>query len=427
MPLRKLYIGTLGCKLNQFDSAQWAGQLAHYFLRVNTPEDADLMILNTCTVTHRADADGRKRVRRLRRAAPQAFLAVTGCGVRLKDSPIHQMVEVDAVFDGPQEARRLLELFDLPPGPGRWDCAPPIFSPSRTRGLLKIQEGCDLRCSYCIIPQVRGPSRSIPLEKLVMDFQSLLSRGFCEVVLTGVNTGTWGKDLHPRSQLSSLLRALCEVPGNWSLRLNSLEPLTVTPSVLEIIQSDPRIASHIQIPLQSGSDTILRAMNRPYSAKLYRQVLDRAYSAIQDVALGADVLVGFPGEGDKEFAETVNLIQQCPLTYLHIFSFSARPGTPAACFPPVPSEVIKKRSRVLRDLGDEKTQAFVQSFIGKEVGAVLLGQPSPDSSLVLTHPFFEMNLSISPAKSISGALRVKIQHVHEREAFGDVVGPLVSP
>ena len=251
---------------------------------------------------------------------------------------------------------------------------------TRSRAFLRVQDGCRLSCSYCIIPTVRGPSRSVPADDLVSAVRGLRRRGFHEIVLTGVNTGDWGRDLEPRQTLDQLLGRLLDVIGDGRLRLNSLEPLTVTPAIIERLSTDPRIAPHLQIPLQSGSNAVLGRMRRNYRAKAYFELLDRLNDWVPNIGLGADVIVGFPGETNAEFDETAKRIAASPLSYLHVFSWSPRPGTPAAELRQrVPERVIRERNRILREIAASSSLRFRSRQLGSRQRALVL-EPKADGA-----------------------------------------------
>lgn len=360
---------TLGCKLNQADSAAMAGRLGGASLAVPMV-DADIVILNTCTVTHRADREARRLVRSVRRANPGAFLAVMGCASRRDAEAFRAMSEVDAVLDSAEALERFLESHapQVEPGSlGRASC----FG-DRTRALLKVQEGCDFPCAYCIVPSVRGPSRSVAPERVVEDFAALLEAGYNEVVLTGINTGEYGKDLGRGGGLPSLLDLLFRVPGRYRIRLNSVEPRAVTPALIGLLKGEPRLCRHLQIPLQSGSDRVLADMRRNYRAGFYRDLVFNLAKEVPGIGLGADVLVGFPTETPEDFEATLALLDGSPLAFVHAFSYSSRPGTPAGILPTLPPGIVSERARRVRTLGQEKKEAFLRSSIGAEMEALTL-------------------------------------------------------
>ena len=453
---------TLGCKLNQFDTAAIEAELA---CRGYGPQPdvstASVVVVNTCTVTGKADAEARKLIRSVRRRNHVCRLLVTGCYAELDPETIRAIPGVDLVF-GNRDKPRLAGLLDeagirhgearaadpgarspargLPastlddpfvaripdreePAPddrGDRGCDAPLSLPGalhfgdRSRAFLRVQEGCNLRCSYCVIPRVRGDSRSVPSEQVERALLSLLRCGYREIVLTGVNTGGYGKDLVPRTNLASLLRRLLAVLGPNRIRLNSLEPLTVTDEIIALMSDDPRLAPHLQVPLQSGSETILRRMRRNYRLSHYLERLERLRSSVPGVALGADVIVGFPGETGERFEETFRFIQGSPLNYLHVFAWSPRPGTPASDLSGrVHGAVIRERSARLRTLASALGYRFRSRFVGRRADAVVLGDRRTDGSIrALTGNFIEVALNAEEQQVRRGELvQVRIRGV----------------
>jgi threonylcarbamoyladenosine tRNA methylthiotransferase MtaB len=402
-------IVTLGCKLNQADSGALEARLRGLGLRrLSESGEADIVVLNTCTVTAGADREARQIARRLRRSNPHATLIATGCYAEREPATLSGLPGVDHVVGMRDQVSRVLSLaaraLGLPMPPPRdalgpfgttGACDPPFEEAGRTRAYLKIQDGCDLRCSYCIIPAVRGDSRSVPPEQVLREIERLAGAGYREIVFTGVNTGDYGKDLDPPIRLHHLLDKALGVPGLGRLRLNSLEPKTVTTEVRAcFVGSGGRLARHLQIPLQSGSDAVLARMRRPYRTADYARVVLGLRHAVPEIGLGADVIVGFPGETDAEFEATRQFIEASPLNYLHVFSYSARPGTPAAGLPdPVPPAVIKERSARLRALGLALSLRFRRGFVGRDLPVLALREVRPDGRLrALSDNFIDMGI-----------------------------------
>jgi threonylcarbamoyladenosine tRNA methylthiotransferase MtaB len=369
---------TLGCKLNQFDSAAIEGELLRRGFRpAGEVSHADVVVVNTCTVTHKADAEARKLIRSVRRRNPDCKLVVTGCYVESDAEAIRAIPGVDMLFGNPEKQRLGAILDELGLAGERCSPGAPVAElhfGSKSRALLKIQEGCRLVCSYCIVPQVRGRSRSEPPDEVLERASRLWRRGYREIVLTGINTGDYGLDLDPRIDIAELLRRLLEVCGPNRLRLNSLEPLAISDGVIELMAADPRLAPHLQVPLQSGSEEILRLMRRNYRLEQYLDKLNRLRSRIPHIGLGADVIVGFPGETDDHFRQTYDFIAASPLNYLHVFAWSPRRGTDAARLPGrVEGPVMRERSAKLRRLAEQLSLGFRKEFEGKLLDAVVLG------------------------------------------------------
>lgn len=427
------HVTTLGCKLNQLDSAELAGSLRHAATLVRDPGAAELVVINTCTVTESADSDARKLLRRRRRESPDALIVATGCYAERDPEGLRALPEVDLVLtrsDRPHASGMILERLRAR-FPGRLSdgCADRLAGETlpdfgdRSRAFLRVQEGCDLVCSYCVIPRVRGVSRSVPPDHLVRRLADLSAVGFREVVLTGVNTGDYGRDLSPSGDLPGLLHLLLADEHGPRIRLNSVEPRRVTARLVDLMASNGRIARHLQIPLQSGSDEVLRAMRRNYRTTDYARTLERTRSRVPDAALGADVIVGFPGETDRAFEETLRFIRSSPLNYLHVFSYSPRGGTPAAALPEqVPATVIRERSRVLRSLGEEMARAFKVSQTGRALEALVLrGRRRDGRARALTSNFIEVAIDGEPEENRFA--RVRITGLDDT---GDAIGTLAG-
>ncbi len=383
---------TLGCKLNQADTAVAEGLLrAHGWEPVANPAEADLVILNTCTVTSRADAEARRLARKFRRENPAARIVALGCYAERDAEALARLGVFDAIVGHRDRESRLAEALLGHPPRVPWDALPAFAD--RTRAWLKVQEGCDLACTYCAVRLVRGPSRSVPIPQVLRRLEELAARGVREVGLTGINTGDWGRDLDPPLELADLLEAIVSRDLPLRVRLNSLEPRTVTPRVLELMAAAPdRLAPHLQVPLQSGSDRVLARMGRNYRTALYREVIERAAATVPDVCLGADVITGFPGETDGDHEETLRFLEGLPLAYLHVFSFSPRPGTRAAGFTErVRPDVIRERTTRLRALAAAMRRRFRERMIGRTLEVLSLHAHAEDGSTrALTGNYIEV-------------------------------------
>lgn len=431
---------TLGCKLNRFDSAAIEGELVRRGFRPEEElENAAVVVINTCTVTHRADSEARKLIRSIRRRNPRCRLLVTGCYAELAAETLGAIEGVDRVFGNRDKSRLAAILDELgldarergEAGGRRGDARHPaprglpagLHFGDRARAFLKVQEGCRLACSYCIVPRVRGASRSVPPEEVERAALELFRSGYREIVLTGVNTGDWGIDLSPPSDLPALLRRLLGACGPNRIRLNSLEPLAVTDAVIDLMAADPRLAPHLQVPLQSASEAILRLMRRNYRLEAYRTRLERLRAAVPHAGLGADVIVGFPGENEERFRETLDFIAGSPLNYLHVFAWSPRPGTPAAELPGrVPPARIRERSALLRDLGETLAYRFHKSFEGETLDAVVLGPDRNGRSRALTGNYIETRLR-GPAPVPREIIGVKLLSVTPGETLARPAPP----
>jgi threonylcarbamoyladenosine tRNA methylthiotransferase MtaB len=385
--VQRFHVHNFGCRASQADGAALEAALADRGLRaVPSAAEAELVVLNSCTVTAFADDDVRKEVRRVHRENPDARILVTGCyaqrapeelavlpGVAWVVGNSHKIqipdivgASLEAPYHGEIRVGDIFAQTDFLSAPVE------DASGDRTRPNLKIQDGCNNRCSFCIIPFVRGRSRSAPLATVLAQVRNLAER-YREVVLSGINLGRWGRESGGSMRLADLIRTLLAETAIERLRLSSVEPMDWPDDLLALVASSARIAKHIHAPLQSGSDSVLRRMHRKYRPRHYEDRIRKARAWMPDAAIGADVMVGFPGETEQEFEESRQFIENLPFTYLHVFTYSERPGTPAAeRADQVPMEVRKDRNRILRELGARKNLEFRRTMLGRTVSAVTL-------------------------------------------------------
>jgi len=513
------YVENFGCRATQSDGAALDRQFAARGLdRAESPNDAQIVVLNTCTVTAAADQDARAAIRRIHRDNPGCRIVITGCYAQRAPEEIAVLPGVAAVI-GNSHKHQLADLAlepsaanqDLVSGeafspadkvrveratseaedavaastagkadnipaltgcfshklsvPGLADdrsagfvplqslaqgstindgilwtdhprpttihvsdifahtelLAAPVFDASneRTRPNLKVQDGCDNRCSFCVIPYVRGHSRSLRLTSVITEVQRLVEAGYREIVISGINLGRWGRDLTlvsrrlsvlddglvrnksrvsdrpvPRAEsLEDLIQAILDQTNVEKLRISSVEPMDWTDELIRLIAGSPRIAKHAHVPMQSGSDRVLRAMHRKYRPWHYREKIAKIRAAMPTAAIGADVMVGFPGETDADFEVTRRFIEELPFTYLHVFTYSARPGTPAASLPnQIPVRLARERNRILRQLASEKKLAFMKSFVGKTIQAITLNVFSGEYTEALTDNYLKLRI-----------------------------------
>jgi threonylcarbamoyladenosine tRNA methylthiotransferase MtaB len=394
MSSRSFFVANFGCRASQSEGAAVERKLLDgAAIPADSVFAADVVVVNTCTVTEEADREARQLIRRIAARNPKARVVVTGCYAQRAPEELAVLPGVSHVVGNSHKSilgQLTLKVLDTdfpvePVGRAEIFCSD-IFlenelrpeshlgSGGRTRAIVKVQDGCNANCSFCIIPSVRGRSRSLAPDSVVDQVASLVSRGYKEVVLSGIHLGTYGRDLTPKTSLQSLIQDILEgVPRLQRLRLSSIEPLEVTAEIIELVAANPRMAPHFHIPLQSGSSRVLRVMRRPYQPEYYSGLLNRIRSRIPDVSIGADVMVGFPGETDEEFSQTFRLIEESPLTYLHVFPYSARPGTPAAAMEgKVPSRVASFRAKALRQLIARKHAAFLESMEGRVLNVLIL-------------------------------------------------------
>jgi len=381
MPMFK--INTLGCKVNQSESEAIARQLESCdCLPAGHNDTTEITIINTCTVTQKASMQSRQAVRQAIRANPNSRIVVTGCYAQTEPEALEKISGVHYII-GNADKHRISKILaaesNLVDGhtimiDNHTRLSDPLkpsltaVSGSRTRPFLKIQDGCDAYCTYCIVPQARGPSRSLPVANVLEGIKALSAAGYHETVLTGIHLGRYGCDLIPATSLCELLDRIDRSKRVQRVRLSSIEPLELTDDLIQRVADSPRFCRHFHIPLQSGDDPILKKMKRPYTADIFRQRIAKIRNQIPDAAIGVDTLIGFPGETDAAFRNTYDLINELPVTYLHVFPFSARPGTPAASYPDkVASDVIKERCEKMRCLGQAKRLHFYRNFIGREV------------------------------------------------------------
>jgi len=370
-------VATLGCKVNQFESEALTDSLLRKgYQLVPLEEGADLSVINTCTVTHRADFQSRQIVRRVHRANPGAFIIATGCYAQVDPQAFLKMEEVQYLV-GNGEKRKIPDLLpwmekgDFPKvqvtdiREERFFVEVPIHTfHHHTRAFLKIQDGCDACCSYCIVPHARGRSRSLPPERVLENLRGLKMKGFQEVVLTGIHLGAYGLDLVPSFPFVKLLERLEKEETPQRIRLSSMEPADFSEDLLSFLTRSTKICPHLHIPIQSGDDEILQKMNRDYRRSFLTDLLEGLQQNIPMLSIGADVIAGFPGETDEQFNHTYEWIDSLPLSYLHVFPFSRRKGTPAYHFTDrVDERKIRRRAEAMRELGMKKRHAFYRRFL----------------------------------------------------------------
>jgi threonylcarbamoyladenosine tRNA methylthiotransferase MtaB len=382
------HVHNFGCRASQADGAALeSALLAQGLTSAANASDAQLVVLNTCTVTASADEDVRKAIHRVHRENPRARILVTGCYAQRAPEELAKLPGVDwvvgnshkvqipeilsgavaqcAAYHGQIHVGDIFAQHDFLSAPVE-DAAG-----DRTRPILKIQDGCNNRCSFCIIPFVRGRSRSAPADRVVEQVRNLAER-YREVVLSGINLGRWGREPGSTMRLADLIRRLLDETPIQRLRLSSIEPMDWSDDLLQLVASSPRIAKHVHAPLQSGSDRVLRRMHRKYRPMHYEDRIWKARAGMPDAAIGADVMTGFPGETDAEFEDSRAFIASLPFTYLHVFTYSERPGTPAASADQVPMEMRRERNRILRELAAKKNLEFRRRMVGRTLSVVTL-------------------------------------------------------
>lgn len=431
---QKVALHTLGCKLNFSETSTIGNQfLQKGFSVVDFNDTADVYVFNTCTVTENAERECRQLVRKALRTNPEAFVIVTGCYAQLRPEEISDIDGVDAVLGSNEK----FEIFSLLQNFNKKELSCIHVSPkeelnyfglasstdadSRTRAYFKIQDGCDYKCTFCTIPLARGKSRSMQPDLVISEFKKLIEHGYKEVILTGVNVGDYGKSFE--TSFYEILKSLINVDGDFRLRISSIEPNLLTDEIINLAANSEKICKHFHIPLQSGSNTILKSMQRRYNVEDYRNVIEKVKSAIPDCGIGVDVIVGYPGETEKEFMETYNFLLDLPISYLHVFTYSERPDTKAIDLNgKVDIAERKRRNKMLRILGDKKKNAFYTSMINHEL-EVLFESNNEDGTIKgfssnyirvqsEYHPELENTIcTFEGLESAGGILRGKIKEI----------------
>jgi threonylcarbamoyladenosine tRNA methylthiotransferase MtaB len=400
----RLATATVGCKLNFAETSAMAAQFAgNGYEIVDFHDEADVVLIHTCTVTSHADSDCRKLIRQAVRRSPNAVIIVAGCYSELNPGAIASIEGVDIVLGNEEKfnvldylqryrARDVAEVHCHSLGEAAFRPAA-TFSHigGRTRAFLKIQDGCDYKCAYCTIPAARGASRSMDLNEAVESARRLVGSGYREIVLSGVNVGEYGRDTG--SSLFDLLDRLTALDGGFRIRISSIEPNLLEDRIIKLMARTTKLCRHIHMPMQSGSAEVLRAMRRRYTKEIYADRVSAVRTEIPDCGIGADVIVGFPGETDEMFQETAAFIQSLPLTYLHVFSYSDRPNAETATWKnKVPPSVIAHRSRVLHLISQEKKNAFAAAQAEKTAAVLFEGRVRNGKRVGLTSNYLEVEV-----------------------------------
>jgi len=434
---------TLGCKLNQYETRVLEEIFREEgFEIIPFGEEADVSVVNTCTVTERTDRQCRQALRRARRCSPNATVVALGCYAQVAARRLSEMPEVDLIVGTGQKSDVVGWIQERSQDTsGRAEEVPRVYvSPreklirfeeqdlrafgDRTRAIVKVQEGCDHFCAYCVVPIARGPSRSRTFTSALEEVRRLAQGGYREIVLSGVRLGAYGEDLSEPLTLLDLVDAVNRIEELGRFRLSSIEPWEVPEQLIRFLASAGKFCRHLHLPLQSGDDDILRAMGRPYRASDYREQARKIVEEIPGIGLGADVIVGFPGESEDAFRRTYRLIESLPVTYLHVFPFSARPGTSAARMSGgIPPEVKRRRGQVLRDLGHRKAGAFRASLLGRRAQVVFEGRrdASTGTLIGLTDTYLRV-LCDGPDRWMGHLVEVEMERMDESgRLFGKAV------
>jgi threonylcarbamoyladenosine tRNA methylthiotransferase MtaB len=434
--MSKFKITTLGCKVNQAESEAIAQDLlSSEWLTARDLQEADICIVNTCAVTQKAAMQSRQAVRRAIRANPNAQIVVTGCYAQTAPQEIKAIDGVNYIVGHGEKhtiGRMIRTAGDGVPGHGISICsdirkkrpfaAMPIANTVlRTRPFLKIQDGCDAFCTYCIVPHARGRSRSMSLENVLDNIGKLAKAGYREVVLTGIHLGAYGHDLSPETNLSTAMERIRELKPIDRVRLSSIEPFDFTGKILDQAVKSDIFCRHFHIPLQSGDAEILKNMGRPYSPRFFSDLLNKIHRLMPDAAIGADVLIGFPGESESAFENTYKLVEKLPISYLHVFPFSARPGTKAANLPnKVDGGIIKDRCERMRILGNEKRMKFYREFIGQVLPILIETKREASTNFLKGISSNYLPVLIDAGDKLKNKIvDVKIQKLEGIKLFGD--------
>ena len=435
--MAKIAFYTLGCKVNQADTAS----MENLFLRsghqlVSFDGEADVYIINTCVVTNTGQRKSRQTIHRAIRKNPNALIVVTGCYPQTAAEEVKAIAGVDMII-GNQDRAQIVQLVEERLAHRQTDTLDAVHKltastafeemaagdiTDKTRAFLKIQEGCNQFCTYCIIPYARGPLRSRSLESIRTETQRLISAGFKEIVLIGIHLGCYGKENPDGPTLYNAVKTVLDVPGVQRLRLGSLESVEVEPRLLTLMQEDARFCRHLHLPLQSGCDKTLQAMHRPYTTAKFKTLLADIKNRVPDIAITTDVIVGFPGETEADFETTCKFAESCGFSKMHIFPFSARKGTPAEKFAGAVTETVKKeRADILGKIDETMHKAFLQDMVG-QTAEVLFEQPAGEDYFEGLTGNYQRVFVKSGGRNFSGEiLRVKITAFDGEKLLGEII------
>jgi threonylcarbamoyladenosine tRNA methylthiotransferase MtaB len=423
--MKTVAIATLGCKTNQFESAAMIEQFGNAgYSMVDFTEPADIYVINSCTVTARTDAETRRLIRRARRLNPEARIVATGCYAQVSPDELTRMPEVDVVL-GNMEKLDCSLLADAAENRVGDVAAETKISPLRltsfaehTRAFLQVQNGCNTFCSYCIVPFARGRSRSVAPEEVLDGIRRLVDNGFREIVLTGIHLGAYGLDLSPANSLEGLIRRILHETDLQRLRIGSVDPNEFSEDLISLCAASPAVCHHFHIPLQSGCDSVLQRMGRPYNSTFFSELLKKLVNTIPGAFIGSDIIAGFPGETDREFETTCALIEALPFADLHVFPYSKRPKTKAAVMPGHLQPItINQRAARLRAIAADKKKQFMERSVGREL--MVLGQQYDESAGIvrgLSREYIQAEFS-GTLKDLNLECRMKVISLHKGRAL----------
>lgn len=430
---QKVALHTLGCKLNFSETSTIGKQFKeHGFSIVSLDDNPDVFVINTCTVTENAERECRQIVRRVLRQNPHAYVVVTGCYAQLRPESISKIDGVDLVLGSNEkfnmfsymeslQKNELACIFVSPTDElNQFGLASSSDADSRTRAYFKIQDGCDYKCSFCTIPQARGLSRSLESQQVVSQFKDILTQGYKEIILTGVNVGDYGKYLD--KNLFSLLNELIAVDGDFRLRVSSIEPNLLSDEIINLTKENPKLTNHFHIPLQSGSEKILKLMQRRYTKEFYADLIYKVKQVIPDAGIGVDVIVGFPGESENDFVETYNFLKEIPISYLHVFTYSERPNTKAVTMADaVPVNIRRDRNNMLRILSEKKKFEFYKSLIGNQVEVIFENENDSGFMKGFTSNYVRVKSDFN-GEYINKLTTFEISECDNSFAYGKIIG-----
>lgn len=410
----KYSVITFGCRVNQADSLGFEEELLRNGAVAAPPEQADVVVVNTCSVTASADQGARQTIRRIARSNPRARIVVTGCYATRQPAEVATLPNVIRIVPNDDKPRLVDDTLSTAErfGDGEGSCGARLEPgvAGRTAFTLRVQTGCGEQCSYCIIPTTRGRPRSVPIDRVLGEVGRVAAAGFKEVALTGVHLGSYGRDLMPQSSLLELLVALSGFGSDILFRVSSLEPMDCSRDIVDLVASSASFAPHFHLPLQHASDRMLLAMGRPYTIDYYSGLVDYVRSRVPEASIGSDVIVGFPGETDRDFDVLASYLERSPLTHVHVFPYSDRPGTRAAGMNgAVPGPIVRARARRLREISQRLTERFHQS----QVGTVQQGLTLEDGTLVVTGNY--LKLRIAGGRRRNEWVRVRVTSDHDGE------------
>ena len=414
--MKTLAVTTLGCKVNQYDTDSVVTQFLDAGYRiVDFKKVADVYLINTCTVTNLGDRKSRQMIRRAHKNNPDAKVVVMGCLAQTTPEDVAALEGVTLVVGTNGRSGIVEEIEDLRRGEqrslvqdifavSRFEDMPSLDFSGRTRATLKIQDGCDQFCTYCRVPFARGPSRSRPVASILEQVEQTIALGYKEIVLTGIHLGLYGADLDPPLSLAQISADVANIPGLLRLRISSVDPHEITDELIDLVATHPVVCRHIHIPLQSGSDSVLSRMRRNYSSDQFKEIVDKLRMRIPEIAITTDIMVGFPGETEEDFLQTMELARDVVFSKIHVFQYSKRSGTRAATFPDqIASAQKEDRSKCLIQLGEAMAERFHRSFIDKNVN-VLVEQMQENQAIGHTDNYIKVTLPASPEGDMVGTI-----------------------